>query len=82
MTPPVGSTVQFFTKNLKEQYPNVGVGPYAAIVTQVYPTRGVELRVLVPGHGLDYTISGVFEKNTVEGDLADEWYDSGPHLRT
>lgn len=74
--------VQFYTKNHKRHFGLVGDGPYAAVVTQVFPTGAVELKVFAPAHGLDYIVRDVFEKSPVPGDKADQWYDPGPYPRS
>ena len=43
--PSVGRIVHFYSKNPKQQWNNAGIGPYAAIVTQVWTDECVNLCV-------------------------------------
>ena len=49
MKPSVGRIVHYFTEDPREHVNGVGAGPYAAIVTQVFPESDfVNLTVLAP----------------------------------
>jgi hypothetical protein len=54
--PTVGRTVHFYTKNPGQHFDGVGKGPYAALVTRVFPNGHYADLKVFPPHAEPYSV--------------------------